>query len=134
MPAFRIENRCIAPATFNQLRQLAGWGALDEKMVEAGLRNSVQCWCALTGDEVVGFVRLVGDGVLNLSVEELLVHPDHRRRGIAQALMEALMTYVRSLPTGCTINLMAAPEITRFYEKFGFRVRPPERPGMQIRL
>lgn len=103
-------------------------------MVEAGLRNSVQCWCAPTGDEVVGFVRLVGGEALKLSVEELPVHPNHRRRGIAQALTEVLMTYVRSLPAGCTINLMAAPDITRFYEKFGFRVHPSERPGMQIRL
>ncbi|MDP5238925.1 GNAT family N-acetyltransferase [Uliginosibacterium sp. 31-16] len=118
---------------FNHLRELAGWGKIDPAVVNVGLCNSVHALCAWEDDELVGFVRLVGDGAMKLSVEELLVHPEHRRRGIATALMAGVMAYIAVLPPGCTINLMAAEGLSDFYTKLGFRVRPETRPGMQMR-
>jgi len=120
-------------ADFNRLREYAGWGRIDPALVERGLANSVQGFCAWADKELVGFVRLVGDGALKLSVEELLVAPDYRRRGIARALMAEVMAYIEALPAGCTINLMAAEAMRDFYARLGFKIRPPERPGMQMR-
>lgn len=34
---------------------------------------------------------------------------------------------------GLYVHLMAVPDLARFYKEFGFRERPPECPGMQMR-
>ncbi len=130
---YRIETRLPDVASFNRLRESSGWWALDPAQVEAGLAHSLRAWCALQGEEIVGIVRLVGDGAMKIALEELIVHPDHRRQGIAHALMREAMAYIDTLPPRCTINLMAAPGAASFYLEFGFEIRPPERPGMQLR-
>ena len=130
---FVIREAIPNAAAFNRLREAAGWGRIAPAVVDRGLARSVCSWCAFVDDEVVGFVRLVGDGAMKLSVEELLVAPAYRRQGIARALMAQVMHYIEALPEGCTINLMAAEGMQDFYAALGFKVRPPERPGMQMR-
>jgi len=130
---WRITEGVPSTEDFNRLRELAGWNRIDPQLVQTGLANSVLALLAILGDEVIGFVRLVGDGAMKLSVEELLVHPAYRRQGIATALMERIMTHIDSLPAGCTVNLMAAEGLADFYAAFGFKLRPENRPGMQLR-
>lgn len=130
---YRIEARIPDVESFNRLRKLAGWMTFDPEQVASGLRNSLKAWCALRDDEIIGIVRLVGDGTMKIALEELVVHPEHRHCGIGHALMREVMAYIDTLPPRCTINLMAAPGAASFYLEFGFEIRPPERPGMQMR-
>jgi putative acetyltransferase len=64
------------------------------------------------GDDVVGFVALVGD-----EIGGLFVHPDHQRRGVGRALLD----HVRSLRPSLEVDVFAENEIgRRFYAEYGF--------------
>ena len=62
-----------------------------------------------------------------------LVHPAHRRQGLARELMVQVMAFIETLPEDCSINLRAAEGLQHFYAAFGFKVRPPSQSGMQMR-
>ncbi len=73
---------------------------------------------AIDEGRVVGFARSVGDGVSNGYLCTLVVDADHRRRGIARALVERLMG---DDPDMTWVLRAARPGLFAFYEKLGFR-------------
>ena len=59
--------------------------------LRAGYEGSLAAWGAFAGDKLVGVVRVVGDGVTIVFVQDLIVAPSHQRRGIGAQLMQAVM-------------------------------------------
>ena len=78
-------------------------------------------------DEVVGTVSLVRAAMPNqphrAEVAKLLVHPAHRRRGVATALVRAAEAHARSIGrTLLTLDCVAGGHEERFYRGLGYRV------------
>lgn len=122
-------------AEFSRLRAAVGWGKIDERTVEIGLRNSLYSVCAKVGQEVVGCCRLVGDGAMKIYVEELMIHPDYQRQGIGTELMQAIMVYLRkTYGKGCTVGLFSNKGLDAYYARFGFDRRREDMPGMVLAL
>lgn len=46
---------------------------------------------AYQDDQLVGMIRVVGDGVSIIFIQDLLVHPEFQRRGIGTNLMKAVL-------------------------------------------
>jgi GNAT superfamily N-acetyltransferase len=95
--------------------------------LEEGLRKN-RLWVATAPDDaLVGFAlaSVVGS---NGHLEELDVLPDHGRRGVGSALVEAFLGWARdsSLPGATLTTLRHVPWNAPFYERFGFRVLGPE--------
>ncbi|WP_171905274.1 GNAT family N-acetyltransferase [Cellulosimicrobium cellulans] len=89
-------------------RDLEQWGAE---------RRRVRTFVAEVGGVVAGFTDLDDDGY----VDRLFVDPDHGRRGVARALLAAVLAAARSagLPELTThASLVARP----VFEREGFRV------------
>ena len=59
--------------------------------LRAGYEGSLAAWGAFAGDKLVGVVRVVGDGVTIVFVQDLIVAPSHQRSGIGTQLMQAVM-------------------------------------------
>ena len=105
-----------------QLEKLCFSDPWSETSIASELDNRLSDWfVALEDGQVVGYVGsqtvIDGSDMMNIAV-----HPDHRRRGIAQALVEALETCLRN--RGSKMLLLEvrdsnAPAIT-LYEKLGF--------------
>lgn len=74
---------------------------------------------AVEDDRVIGFARSVGDGVANGYICTLVVDADHRRRGIARALVARLMG---DDPDMTWVLRAARPGLIPFYERLGFRL------------
>ena len=78
------------------LYQAVGWTNYTNQpqMLEQSLTHSLAIYVARDGEEIVGLVRLVGDGFSSVFVQDLIVLPSYQRQGIGSALMkEALGDY-----------------------------------------
>ena len=70
-----------------------GWTAYTEQpeALRRGFAGSLLTLAARENGTLVGLLRAVGD------VQDLLVRPDHQRRGIGTALMQAALERFRSV-------------------------------------
>jgi len=124
-------DRLPTPAEFRRLRESVGWSDLDTAAMERGLRNSIYGVCACASGEVVGFGRLVGDGTLYFDIVDMVVMPQYQGTGVGRGIVKHLMAYVaRHATKGSFVSLFAARGVAEFYERFGFKRRLPESPGM----
>ena len=103
------------------LYQAVGWTNYTNQpqMLEQSLAHSLAIYVARDGEEIVGLVRLVGDGFSSVFVQDLIVLPSYQRQGIGSDLMkEALADYKDAY------QIQLATEQTEktlgFYRSLGF--------------
>ena len=94
----------------------------DEKSIDYELTNQLSHWLvALEADTVVGYVgsQTVID---ETDMMNIAVHPDFRRKGIAEALVNALVSDLKELGSHClTLEVRESNEPAKaLYEKLGF--------------
>ena len=122
--------------TSNQFWDLfatTGWNekfkATSDELAAANARS----WYTLSaydGDLLVGFGRVLSDGVMHAMIYDVIVLPEYQGRGIGTQIMDLLMR--RCLSANIRdIQLFCAKGKREFYERFGFVVRPDDAPGMQ---
>ena len=104
------------------LEQMCFSDPWSEKSVASELDNSLSLWLvALEADTVVGYIG--SQSVLGESdMMNVAVHPDHRRKGIAEALITELVSMLREKGNHClSLEVRASnmPAIS-LYEKLGF--------------
>ena len=78
------------------LYQAVGWTNYTNQpqMLSQALTHSLATYLARDGEEVVGLVRLIGDGFSSVFVQDLIVLPTYQRQGIGSTLMnQALSDY-----------------------------------------
>ncbi len=116
---------------YQALRKAVGWAEVDRQTVERGLRDALFSVCLLRDGEVIGCGRVVGDGAIYLYVQDVIVLPEYQGRRLGIRIMDAIMGFVGQRASGNTfVGLMAADDVSGFYERYGFAKRPPNRPGM----
>lgn len=109
-------------AQIAQLETLCFSDPWSEKSVASELNNPLSLWLtALEGDRVAGYIgsQTVMDETDMMNVA---VHPDFRRKGIAQALINKLVEQLKARGSRClTLEVRASntPAIT-LYEQLGF--------------
>ena len=87
------ENKIIELEDLTNLYQSVQWTAYTqhptkmEKILEGSL-----WWCVCYCDqELAGFIRVVGDGVSIIYVQDILVNPKFQRQGIGSKLFEIML-------------------------------------------
>jgi GNAT superfamily N-acetyltransferase len=119
---------------YNRVRQAAGLTVKDESAAERGLAHTLFGVCIEHEGVAIGIGRIIGDGGLFFDVVDVAVDEQHWGRGVGKLIMESLMGYIDShAGPSSLICLMANRGVAPFYEKFGFKARDPEMPGMVIR-
>ena len=70
-----------------------GWKAYTDNMtvLELGYKNSLLVLAAYEGDELLGIIRVVGDGYTIVFIQDILVFPSKQRQGIGTALIKAVL-------------------------------------------
>ena len=103
------------------LYQAVGWTNYTNQpqMLEQALSHSLATYFACDSEEIVGLVRLVGDGFSSVFVQDLIVLPSYQRQGIGSDLMKEALgdfkdTYQVQLVTEQTEKNLG------FYRSLGF--------------
>lgn len=119
---------------YNDVRRAAGLSVKDELAAQHGLSNTIYAVCVVHEDRVVGIGRVIGDGGLFYDIVDVAVVAEHQQRGVGKMIMDGLMGYIdRNARSSSLVCLMANKGIAPFYEKYGFKAREPDMPGMMIR-
>lgn len=116
---------------YMSFRKAVGWDNISEEGSRIGLKNSLHAVCAECDGKLIGFGRVVGDGVKHFYIVDMIVLPEFHHLGIGTQIMQRLMGYISvHAENGTFVGLMAAKGAAKFYEKFGFKARSQEMPGM----
>jgi GNAT superfamily N-acetyltransferase len=126
-----LVERFPTASEYHKLRIAVGWECMDLESTEKGLRNSLFSVCVFHKREVIGYGRVIGDGAIFFYIQDIMVLPEHQRKGVGRMIMRVIMDFLNAHARQYTfVGLMAAKGASRFHEKFGFAARAPDRPGM----
>lgn len=133
----RYERRLPTVEEWRCLRETAGWTIHDQNEFEKALESSLMGICAVSNGRTIAAARVVGDGILCFYFQDLIVHPDFRRRGIGSEITKRLICEVRKVAApNSFIGMFASKGCDHLYEPYGFICRPNEKmgPGMILVL
>lgn len=123
------------PEEFFQLFCTTGWNKtynLSSEELYTALEKSWFTISAYHAEKLVGFARLVADGIVHAMIFDMIVLPEYQNHGIGSKILHKLLEHcvqnrIRD------IQLFSADGKLEFYLKHGFTVRPVTAPGMEIR-
>ena len=98
-------------------------GEYPEKLVIA-MKNFDTVYSAWDGEDLVGMICVMDDGIMNAYVHYLLVKPDYQLKGIGSELVERVKSHYKDYLRIVVICLM---ENVKFYEYCGFDVEEDKR-------
>lgn len=117
------------------LFETTGWNEkykLNQEELNKAVANSQFTVSAYDGNRLVGFGRLVTDGILHAMIYEMIVSLDYQRKGIGAEILKMLISKCKENNIR-DIQLFCAKGKRAFYEKNGFEARPDDAPGMQYK-
>ena len=99
-----------------------GWSnyCRNPEMLRNAFDHSLCTLGAWEDGKLIGLIRAVGDGYSSVLIQDILVYPEHQRRGVGSALIKAMLAryaqvYQIQLATDNTEKTKA------FYRSQGFR-------------
>ena len=105
----------------HQLYTEVGWTAYTDNMsvLEQGYKNSLLVLAAYENNELLGIIRVIGDGFTILFIQDILVFPKAQRKGVGTALLKAVLD---RYPDVRQIMLATdnTPKTMAFYKSLGF--------------
>ena len=103
------------------LYQAVGWTNYTNQpqMLSRALSHSLAIYLARDGEEIVGLVRLIGDGFSSVFVQDLIVLPTYQRQGIGSTLIkQALSDYKDAYQVQLATD--ESEKTLGFYRSLGF--------------
>jgi ribosomal protein S18 acetylase RimI-like enzyme len=131
---YTLVERTPTVQEYNDVRLKAGLTVKDELAAQQGLSNTLFGVCIFNHEDIVGIGRVIGDGGLFYDIVDVAVVAEHQHRGVGKMIMDGLMGYIAAnARPSSLVCLMANKGIAPFYEKYGFKARDTDMPGMIIR-
>ncbi|WP_276950156.1 GNAT family N-acetyltransferase [Acetatifactor muris] len=98
-----------------------GWTAYTEDMsaLEQGYHNSLLVLAAYENGELLGIIRVVGDGFTIIFIQDILVYPKKQRHGVGTALLKAVLNRYSAVRQ-IELTTDNTPRTVAFYKSLGF--------------
>lgn len=90
------------------------------------LQGSSHVVLAIEGEDVVGFINAISDGILSAYIPLLEVLPSHQGKGIGSELVRRML---KRLEGFYMVDLLCDPELESFYTRLGMH----QTSGMMLR-
>jgi len=95
-----------------------GWSnPPDEKTFLKILKNSYKIVIAKNGNNIVGFITAISDGILSAYIPFLEVLPDFQNKGIGAELVHQMKEKLKDI---YMVDLICDSSIDGYYKKLGF--------------
>ena len=98
-----------------------GWTAYTDNLsaLRRGFENSLLVLAAFENNELIGIIRVVGDGFTIVFVQDILVFPNQQRKGVGSLLLQAILDRYKDVRQ---IELATdnTPQTIAFYKSMGF--------------
>ena len=109
-----------------------GWNEklnLAAEDLQRAVENSFAVISVYEGDQLIGFGRLVSDGVLYATIHDVVVSPNWQQQGIGSSIIRKLVMICQHHDIH-SVHLFANKGAENFYKHLGFAPRPVDSPGM----
>jgi GNAT superfamily N-acetyltransferase len=93
----QIEDVSEILSPYCELIEAVGWETRDRKVMLEALNRSLAVVAVYEDSKLVGAARLVGDGIYNLVLYDMVVHPQFRRKGVGTAILNHSSQYAERL-------------------------------------
>ena len=111
-------NESISPEAMADLRESVGWNRM-EKEYGNPLMTSFFHIAVYDGDQLVGYVDSVSNGVTDAYIQDLIVRPDYQGKGIGTDLMKKMIASLKEKHI-YMISVIFEESLKPFYDRFGF--------------
>lgn len=101
------------------LFESVGWRHRDLQKLDKAFGFSWSWFTIRDQNDLVGFVRLLSDGIRHAYICNMAIVPSHQHSGLGDKLMNEVMSLLES--KGLFPCLVATPGNSSFYEKYGFQ-------------
>ena len=118
---------------FYDLFITTGWNKkykLSSQELYDALQYSWYLVSAYESSKLVGFGRIIADGIVHALILDLIVLPEYQNNGIEEKILKILVKKCKENNIR-DIQLFCAKGYIGFYEKRGFIKRRDEAPGME---
>ncbi|MFC2151546.1 GNAT family N-acetyltransferase [Bacteroidota bacterium] len=119
---------------FFKLFETTGWNKnykLNKDEYYVALKNSWYSISVFDKEELVGFGRIICDGIVHALILDVIILPERQGEGIGKTVMDKLVAKCKENRIR-DIQLFSAKDKAGFYEKLGFKNRAENAPGMEM--
>ena len=116
------DHKCIDQEQLERLYNDVQWYAYtkDLELLQQALSQSLEVITAWDGDQLIGLIRIIGDGLTIIYIQDILVMNSYQNRGIATRLMAHILDKYKDVRQKVLLTEEAV-DVRHFYEKNGFQ-------------
>lgn len=110
-----------------EIRGKVGWKILSAEQAGRALSNTICMVSVYDDSSLIGIGRLVGDRAVISYIQDLIVLPEYRKKGIGRKIVKVLTERAAGLAAPgeeMMLGLMSAKGREGFYKACGFIERP----------
>lgn len=111
---------------YNYLFDEVGWGSYEEEVSKKALDNTLYSVSVYDAEKIIGYGRLIGDGICFVYIHDIMVLPKYQHQKIGTQIMNKLLKKIDQIKLEnpyVRVYLGASKGKEEFYKKFGFITR-----------
>lgn len=117
---------------YNYLYDIVGWGSYEKEISKKALSHNIYSVSVYENDNIIGYGRIIGDGIVFLYIHDIMVKPEYQGQGIGKTIMNKLLDKIHELQKenpDLRVYLGASLGKEDFYRKCGFITRKEAKLG-----
>ena len=112
------ENKITPAKAIADLREAVGWNRMESVYKNPCMTSYYHIAC-YDGDDLIGFIDSVSNGVTDAYIQDLMVRPDYQSKGIGTELMNRMIFALKERQI-YMISVVFEEKLKSFYSRFGF--------------